>query len=93
MLRVGDPAYTGIVMRTNNAVQDRMGFGRAGGLDKAAGGLVAVCQDAVSTEEVPGRLISLSATGRARIDRMAPEQDCLTNQGKGNGKGQGDDDD
>ncbi len=85
LIRIGIAARIGVEMRSNVAIQHRMSFNRAGALQAGIGGRVAVCQDGESTEEIPGKMINLAATGHAGLATLLPGEDCLTLQGRGPG--------
>ena len=50
--------------------------GGSGALDEAGNGLLAVCMNQESTDDMPGMLISVSMSGRPAISKIAPGGEC-----------------
>ena len=86
MLRVGGRAPEFVTIYGNKEVKHRIAIAPNGAFDESAtkGGLLVLCTNQDSIENVPGRAIEIKLSGRPSIKKVK--------KGKGKGK-KGDDDD
>jgi len=75
LLRVGDAAPGDVTVRADSGAPRWLSFGLRGELSGVRAQL-AFCHNGVSTEDVPGRLVTVHATGRTTLDAIAAGGSC-----------------
>ena len=75
LLRVADPAPGDLTMRADGNGARWLSFGSRGEFSGLHAQL-AFCHDGVSTTQVPGRLVTVHATGRTTLEAIAAGGSC-----------------
>jgi type IV fimbrial biogenesis protein FimT len=76
LLRLGYPVAGSIEIHSDSNLNQWLSIGSGGQLDESDAGKLAVCMDGVSTVDVPGRLVTVSLTGRPLVSQLSPGADC-----------------
>lgn len=77
LLWVGSESPPQITIRANEYFNGRISVdGGSGALEEAGNGLLAVCMNQESTDDMPGMLISVSMSGRPAISKIATGGEC-----------------
>jgi type IV fimbrial biogenesis protein FimT len=76
LLRLGNPVQSNVEIYSDSNLNQWLSIGASGSLDESGEGALAVCMNGESTADVPGRLVTISLTGRPLVKRMAPGADC-----------------
>lgn len=75
LLRIGDPAPVDVTIRADSSAGRWMSFGWRGELSNLQAS-VAFCHEGEATQRVPGRLVTIHATGRATVAEIAAGGSC-----------------
>lgn len=76
LLRQSAQAEETIIITSDSNLNQWLSIGPSGSLDESGPGLLAVCANGVSTEDIPGRLVTISLTGRPSISTIPPGGSC-----------------
>lgn len=77
LISLGEPAPKGIVMLANTTMQDGLSLARDGSVAEQGAPRISVCVGDESSEDVPGRMITVSMSGKPEISPIAPGAYCL----------------
>lgn len=76
LLRLGEEARGSITINSDTDLNQWLSVSPTGALDESGPGELAVCLNGESTEDVPGRLITVALTGRPMITEIPAGGDC-----------------
>lgn len=76
LLRQSAAAEETIIITSDSNLDQWLSISPSGSLDELGPGYLAVCANGVSTEDVPGRLVTISLTGRPSISAIPPGGSC-----------------
>jgi len=76
LLRQAYKAEETITITSDSNLNQWLSIGPSGSLDEMGPGFLAVCVNGVSTEDIPGRLVTISLTGRPSITPIPPGGSC-----------------
>ncbi len=76
LLRQAYQAEETLTITSDSNLNQWLSIGPSGALDETGPGYLAVCVNGISTVDVPGRLVTISLTGRPSITPIPPGGSC-----------------
>ncbi len=76
LLRQASAATTTIIITSDSNLNQWLSISPSGSLDEEGPGYLAICANGQSTVDVPGRLVTVSLTGRPSISTIPPGDSC-----------------